>query len=137
MSGVNEDVVLVHLEELGGFDGRDDIADAGDAQQAEFGDGGFGDALFFEEGAAGVFVEQAQELHALFVVDGGDDVGVADVVDPGDVLIADAFDAVIAEAAGQQGGALQGFGGGDAELGCLVRRKSPAAMVPALPVAEM
>lgn len=34
--------------------------------------------------------------HAI-IVDGGDHVGVADVVGPGDVLVADAFDAVVAE----------------------------------------
>jgi len=42
--------------------------------------------LFLQKCAAGFFVEQAQEGEALLVVDGGDDIGVADVVDPGDVL---------------------------------------------------
>ena len=53
---------------------------------------------------------------ALLVVDGGDHVGVADVVDPGNVLVADAFDAVIAEAAAQKRRALQCFGGDDADV---------------------
>ena len=119
VSGANRTSCSFISIELGGFDGGDDVADAGDAQQAELVDEGFGDALFFEEGAAGFFVEQAQELQALFVVDGDDHVGVADVVDPGDVLVADAFDAVLAEAAGQERGALQGFGGDDADVGVL------------------
>ena len=55
------------------------------------------DAFALQELPAGVLVEQAHDLDARFIIDGGDHVGVADVVDPGDVLVADAFDAVVAE----------------------------------------
>ena len=56
-------------------------------------------------------VEQAQQAHAVLVVDRRHRVGVADVVDPGHVLVADALDAVVTEAVVEQGGALDGFGG--------------------------
>ena len=72
--------------------------------------------------AALVFVEQAHELHRLLVVDGRNQVGVAHVVNPRHVLVADALDAVLAEAELQQGRALQRFGGDDAMSGCWVRR---------------
>ena len=54
-------------------------------------------------------VEQAEESLGVFVVNVDDHVGVLDVVDPGDVLVADAFDAVAAEAVIQDGRALQRF----------------------------
>ena len=62
---------------------------------------------------AGRLVEQAQDAHAVLVVDGGHRVGVAHVVDPGHVLVADALDAVVAEAVHEQGRALQRLGGDD------------------------
>ena len=63
---------------------------------------------------ARLLVEEPQEAHAVLVVDGGHGVGVADVVDPGHVLVADALDAVVAEAVHEQRRALQRLGGDDA-----------------------
>ena len=85
----------------------------------------------------GRLIEQAEQCHALLIVDRRDHVGVADVVNPGHVLVADAFDAMTAEAELVERRALQRFGRDDAQrCGWTVRRKSPAAIVPALPVAE-
>ena len=58
-------------------------------------------------------VEQAQDAQAILVVNGRHRIGVAHVVDPGDVLVADALDAVVAEAVHEQRRALQRFGGDD------------------------
>ena len=52
-------------------------------------------------------VEQAQQLLAVFVVDVDDHVGVLHVVDPRHVLVANALDAVPAEAVLEQRGALE------------------------------
>ena len=111
-----DDVAAVHVVVLGGLDGADEVAHAGDADGLEGVDVGFGKAEFLEVGLAGVFVEEAEQLHDLLVVDGADGVGVADVVDPRDVLVADAFDAVGAEAALVEGRALRGFAGHDADV---------------------
>ena len=59
---------------------------------------------------AGGLVEQPEEAHAVLVVDGRHGVGVAHVVHPGHVLVADALDAVGAEAVLQQGRALLRLG---------------------------
>ena len=55
-------------------------------------------ALLAQVVLADLLVEQAHQLHDLLVVHGGDGIRVAHVVDPRDVLVADAFDAVRAEA---------------------------------------
>ena len=62
-------------------------------------------------------VEQADHLHRDLVVDRHHHVGVLDVVDPRHVLVADALDAVRAEAVAEQGRALQRLGGGQLALG--------------------
>ncbi len=58
-------------------------------------------------------VEQADQLDRRFVVNGHHHVGVLDVVNPRHVLVADAFDAVRAEAVVQQRRALQRFAGAE------------------------
>ena len=51
-------------------------------------------------------VEQTQEIHGVIVVDGTDNVRILDVVDKRDVLVADTFNAVTAEAVVQDGGEM-------------------------------
>ena len=59
------------------------------------------------------------------------------VVDPRDVLVADALDAVAAEADAVERRALHGLEGHDrGRRGDARRRPSPAAIVPAEPIAE-
>ena len=111
-----EHVARVHLEVLGRLDRGDDVADAGDAQERQLVDQRLRDAFGGQELAAGRFVEEPHQGEALFVVDGDDHVGVAHVVNPGDVLVADAFDAMAAEAAAEQRGAFERFDGGDADV---------------------
>ncbi len=65
---------------------------------------------------AGRLVEQPEQRQALFIVDRRDHVGVADVVNPRHVLVADAFDAMAAEAELVERRALQRLGGDDAKL---------------------
>ena len=69
-----------------------------------------------EQRLPGRLVEQAEQRQALLIVDRGDHVGVADVVNPRHVLVADAFDAMAAEAELIERRALQRFGGDDAKL---------------------
>ena len=70
-------------------------------------------------------VEQPQQPHGGFVVDGRHQVGVANVVDPWDVLVADPFDAMSSEAGQEERGALEGLGGGDAGAGKALLEESP------------
>ena len=65
---------------------------------------------------AGRLVEQPEQRHALLIIDRRDHVGVAHVVNPRHVLVADAFDAMAAEAELIERRALQRFGGDDANL---------------------
>ena len=58
---------------------------------------------------AGRVVKQPQQPLGVLVVDVDDHVGVLHIVDPGDVFVADALDAVVAEAVFQNGGALKGL----------------------------
>ena len=59
----------------------------------------------------GRLVEQAHDVDHRVIIDRDDQIGILDIVDPGHVLVADAFDAVRAKAVLQQGGALQRFAG--------------------------
>src|SRR5262245_13510724 len=52
----------------------------------------------------------------MLIVDGRHHIGVAGVVDPWHVLVADAFDAVAAEAELVESGTLQRFGGDNSKL---------------------
>ena len=117
LHAVSEDgeqhVVLVQLEVLGHLDGGEHVADATDAQEAELLNGVLVHAQAGEVALAFRLVEEAQDAHAVFVIDGRHGVGVADVVNPGHVLVADALDAVVTEAVHEQGGALDGLGGHD------------------------
>ena len=121
---VKIDVVLVQLPVLGRLDGGQQVADAADAQQAELARPcAWSTPRPREELLARRLVEEPQDAHAVLVVDGGHGVGVADVVDPGHVLVADALDAVVAEAVHEQGRALQGLGGDDLQRrgSCVLR----------------
>ena len=79
---------------------------------------------------AGCGVEEAQEPLAVLVVDGDGHVGVLDVVDPGDVLVADALNAVSAEAVVQDGGALEGLAYGQLQAGIALLEEVPGAHGP-------
>ena len=120
--GVGEDgahhVVLGELIVLGHLDAAQDVGDAGDAQPGHLLDLLVAHTQFvLHVGLAVLGVEQAQQALGILVVDGDGHVGVLHVVDPGDVLVADALDAVAAEAVVQDGGALQGLAHGQLQVG--------------------
>ena len=89
---LGELIVLRHL------DTAQDVRDARDAQQAEL----FGELALHTDGYQVIdtlrCVEQSEQSLAVLVVDVNDHVGVLDVVDPRDMLVTDALDAVTAEA---------------------------------------
>ena len=66
-----------------------------------------------EKTSARRLVEQAEQAHAGLVVDGQHHIGVFHVVDPGDVLVADALDAMPAKAVQDKGGTLECLAGSD------------------------
>ena len=110
-----EDVVFAQLVVLRHLDTAQDVGDAADTEVAE----GFDKVAVESEGVdqvglARLGVEQPQQSLAVLVVDSDRHVGVLDVVDPRDVLVADALDAVTAEAVVEDGGTLERFA--DAEL---------------------
>ncbi len=70
-------------------------------------------ALIDEVRLAGRVVEEAADRHRRLVVEADGDIGVLDVVDPRDVLVADALDAMLAEPVVEDGRALHRLGGGD------------------------
>ncbi len=78
---------------------------------------GFGNPKTLKEAVPGLLVEEAQEAEAILVVDRGHGVGIADVVHPGDVLVADALDPMSAKAVEKERRALPRLGGDDAEPG--------------------
>ncbi len=73
----------------------------------------FRNTVLNQERASVFLVEQTGDVDHGVVVDGHHQVGVADIVDPRHVLVADALDAVRPESVLEQGRALQGFAGGD------------------------
>ena len=105
---LGEFIILRHL------DTTQDVCDTRDTQEAEL----FGELALHTHGYQIIdtlrCVEQSEQSLAVLVVDVNDHVGVLDVMDPRDMLVADALDAVTAEAVVQDRGALQGFA--DAEL---------------------
>ena len=113
---VNTTSLGPELEVLRELDRADHVADARDAEPVQLRRGARSATPASRRGrlAAGLLVEEADEAHRQLVVDADRGVGVAEVVDPGDVLVADALDAVVAEAVLEDGRALEGFGHGDA-----------------------
>ena len=105
----DDNVVLGQLIELGKLDAAKNVCDAGNAHPGELFDLLVRQAEGLEVLLAFLAVEQAEQSLGIFVVNIDDHVGVLDIVDPGDVLVADAFDAVAAEAVIQDGRALQRF----------------------------
>ena len=107
---MHDNVVLAQLIVLGHLDAAQDVCNAGDAEPGELFDELVGELeLFLEVLLALCRVEQAQQTLGILVVDGDGHVGVLHVVDPRNVLVADALDAVAAEAVIQDGRALQRF----------------------------
>ena len=105
-----DDIVLGQLIVLGHLDAAQDVCDAGDAEPGELFDELVGELeLFFEVLLALCRVEKAQQTLGILVVDGDGHVSVLHVVDPGDVLVADALNAVAAEAVIQDRRALERF----------------------------
>ena len=105
-----DDIVLGQLIVLGHLDAAQDVCDAGDAEPGELFDELVGELeLFLEVLLALCRVEKAQQTLGILVVDGDGHVSVLHVVDPGDVLVADALDAVAAEAVIQDRRALERF----------------------------
>ena len=102
-------VVLRQLVVLGQLHAAQHVGDAGDTQQGEL-----RQSLLRHPGLPQVVmarrvVKQPQQPLGVLVVDVDDHVGVLHIVDPGDVFVADALDAVVAEAVFQNGGALKGL----------------------------
>ena len=113
-----DDIVLGQLIILRHLDAAKDIRDAGDAEPGQLLDQLVGELeLFLEVLLAFLGVEQAQQALAVLIVDGDGHVGVLHVVDPGNVLVADALDAVAAEAVLENGGALQRLAHAELEAG--------------------
>ena len=101
-------VILGELIVLGHLNAAQHVGNAGDAQPAHLLHLLVAHAqLVLHVGLALCGVEQAQQTLGILIVDGNGHVGILHVVDPGDVLVADALDAVAAEAVIQNGGALQ------------------------------
>lgn len=102
-------VVLRQLVVLGQLHAAQHVGDAGDTQQGEL-----RQSLLRHPGLPQVVmarrvVKQPQQPLGVLVIDVDDHVGVLHIVDPGDVFVADALDAVVAEAVFQNGGALEGL----------------------------
>ena len=119
----DDDVVLGQLIELGHLDAAQDVGDAGNAHPRELLDLLVRQAEALEVLLAFLAVEQAEQSLGIFVVDVDDHVGVLDIVDPGDVLVADAFDAVAAEAVIKDGRALERFADGQLHAGIALLQK--------------
>jgi hypothetical protein len=82
----------------GEFHGRDKVCRAGNPQKIEFFYEICRDAFLLEVFLSLGLVEKPDEGDGGLVVDGDDHVGIAHVVDPGHVFIADSLDAVGAKA---------------------------------------
>jgi len=109
-----DDIVLGQLIILGHLDAAQDVGDAGNAHPGQLLNELIGEAEGFLQVLLAVGgVEQAEQSLAVLVVDVDDHVGVSHIVDPGDVLVADAFDAVAAEAVLKDGRALERFADGE------------------------
>ena len=119
----DDDVVLGQLVELRHLDAAKDIGDAGNAHPGELFKLLVGDAEGLEVLLAFLAVEEAKQSLGIFVVDVDDHVGVLDIVDPGDVLVADALDAVAAEAVVEDGRALERFADGELHGGVALLQK--------------
>ena len=108
----DDNVILGQLIELGKLDAAKNVCDAGNAHPGELFDLLVGQAEGLEVRLAFLAVEQAEQSLGIFVVNVDDHVGVLDVVDPRDMLVADTLDAVAAEAIVEDGRALQRFADG-------------------------
>ena len=122
--GVGEDgahhIPLGELIVFRHLDAAQHVGDAGDAQPGELLDQLVVQVqLVLQIRLALRGVEQAQQPLAVLIVDVDDHVGVLHVVDPGDVLIADALDPVAAEAVFQNGRALEGLAHRQLQMGIL------------------
>ena len=113
----HDDVVSIQLEVARGLDRRQQVADRGDAEQRQLVDEVVGDAATQQRLAPRRLVEHPQQPHRRLVIDRGDEVGGADVVNPRHVLVADPLDAVAAEPGRQQRRALQRLGDRDRAAG--------------------
>ena len=108
-----QDVVLVQVEPTSRLDRGDEVSDRGNAQERQFVHVSRGDSACEKYVSACRLVEQPQEPQGGFVVDRRHHVGVAGVVNPGNVLVPNALDAVASEARTKKGGTLKRLGGSD------------------------
>src|ERR1035438_6803936 len=115
-----DDIALPELEVFRRLYGGEDIADPRDSEPREPGQNVRLDPQGRKGFAARRFVEEPEDSHAVLVVDRGDSIGVAHVVDPGDMLVPDSLDSVLAEAVLEQGGALEGLACDDPQVGELL-----------------
>ena len=106
-------VILRHL------DGAEHICNTGNAEVAKKIYKCRIHALLFQIIAADRLVEEAEELLGIFIIDVDDQVCILYIVDPRNMLVADALDAVRAEAVVEQGRALESFA--DTDLGCRIQ----------------
>ncbi len=113
----DDDVVLIHLVIFRHLDGGQHIGDAGEAEQVELLHQFFGDTALDEIGASRFLVEEPRDVDHSIIVNRHNQVCILCIVDPWDVLVADAFDAVRAESVFEQGRALQGFACGNLAIG--------------------
>ena len=114
-----DDIVLCQLIVFSHLDGAEHICNTGNAEVAKKIYKCRIHALLFQIIAADRLVEEAEELLGIFIIDVDDQVCILYIVDPRNMLVADALDAVRAEAVVEQGRALESFA--DTDLGCRIQ----------------
>ena len=106
----HDDVILSEIHVFGGLDGGEDVGDGGESEVFEALDEfGFHAAAVDEVVASGVGVVEGEGVVGGLVGEAKDEVGVHDVVDEGDVFVADALDVVIAESVVEECRAFEGL----------------------------
>jgi hypothetical protein len=112
-----KNVVFAHLKIFSHFDRGQHVGYTREAEQVQLTYQTLRHTLFHQHGLSIFLIEQPGNIDHGVVVDGHHQVGIAHVVDPRHVLVADAFDAVRPESVLKQGRALQGFARGDLAAG--------------------
>ena len=118
-------VVLCQLIVLGHLDAAEQVGYAADAEVSKQIDEFRIYALFLEVVATDLLVEESEEVLRILIVNGDDHIGIFDVVDPWNVLVADTFDAMCAESVVKQCRALERFA--YCKLSCRIELFQPVA----------
>ncbi len=106
----DQDILLCQFIVLGHFDQAQYVGDTADAQEGQILQPFFWQAcLFHQIIVADLRIEKAEQVLAVVVIDSDRHVGILNVVNKGNMFVADPFNAVSAKSVIQDGGALQGF----------------------------